>query len=381
VAPRLAAFYAAVYGTVGVLVPFLPVWLASRELSADEIGVVLGVGLWVRVATVPLVGRIADRTGRSKRMMVTLGIVAGAAWAAHALGSGVATFALLALLANGAYSGIAPLGETIAIRSGVDYGRVRLWGSLAFIAAALGTGALLDHAPTDVILWLVVAGALSVVLVCATFPTDRARAPVADATSGGIASLLGRRAFAIFLVTAGAAHASHAVYYAFASIHWRAAGISDGVVGLLWSEGVIAEVVLFAFGARVMASVRPSTLLAAAGVAAMVRFLVLATTTSLPALAAVQLLHALTFGATHLGAMAFLARRVPRELAATGQALYSVAGTGLSLGLATPIAGLLYERWQGGAYLLSVALGALALVLALLLRITPDEDTLARARI
>jgi MFS transporter, PPP family, 3-phenylpropionic acid transporter len=377
---RLAAFYAAVYGTVGVTVPFLPVWLENRGLTPDAIGIVLGIGLWVRLLTTPIAGRIADRTGRSKRMMVALALFAASAFAAYELGTGLLTFAALSFLANGAYAPIAALGDSLAIRSRVDYGRVRLWGSLAFMVAALGTGRLLDGLPVDIVLWLAVGGVVSVSLTCAPLPAETPR-PTAPAAAGlGTRDLLGRRAFLVFLATAASAHAAHAVYYAFGSIHWRASGISDTAIGLLWAEGVLAEVVLFAFGARVTARVRPWALFALAGAAGVVRFSVLGSTTALPLLAAAQLLHGLTFGATHLGAIAFLARRVPEELASTAQALYSVAGTGLALGLATPVAGFLFERWHGGAYVWSAALGAVALVLAVVLRATPDVD-IAPARV
>ncbi len=377
---RLGAFYAAVYGTVGVTVPFLPVWLENRGLTPDAIGIVLGVGLWVRLLTTPIAGRIADRTGRSKRMMIALALFAASAFAAYELGTGLLTFAVLSFLANGAYAPIAALGDSLAIRARVDYGRVRLWGSLAFMVAALGTGKLLDGLPVDIVLWLAVGGIVSVSLTCALLPAEAPR-PIAPATVGPrTRDLLGRRAFLVFLATAASAHAAHAVYYAFGSIHWRASGISDTAIGLLWAEGVLAEVALFAFGARVTARVRPWALFALAGAAGVVRFSVLGSSTALPVLAAAQLLHGLTFGATHLGAIAFLARRVPEQLASTAQALYSVAGTGLALGLATPVAGFLFERWHGGAYVCSAALGALALVLAVVLRATPDVDV-APARV
>jgi PPP family 3-phenylpropionic acid transporter len=134
--------------------------------------------------------------------------------------------------------------------------------------------------------------------------------------------------------------------------------------------------VLFFAGRRLTEVLRPSWLLAIGGAAAVLRWTVLAGTTSLPALVLVQALHGLTFGASHLGAIAFLARRVPSRLAATAQSYYSVAVTGVALGLATPIAGSLYADHRGDAYLFSTALGALAACLAVGLRYVPDSEPL-----
>ncbi len=40
---RLAFFYVAVFGLIGIHLPFWPVWLASRGLGPAEIGAVFGI--------------------------------------------------------------------------------------------------------------------------------------------------------------------------------------------------------------------------------------------------------------------------------------------------------------------------------------------------
>ncbi|MGZ9021073.1 MAG: MFS transporter [Rhodoplanes sp.] len=89
---------------------------------------------------------------------------------------------------------------------------------------------------------------------------------------------------------------SHAVYYAFGTLHWQAAGHSDDVIGLLWAEGVVCEIVLFAAGAAVRRRISAPWLIAVAGALAALRWLVLGSTTALPAVIAVQALHAFSYG-------------------------------------------------------------------------------------
>jgi MFS transporter, PPP family, 3-phenylpropionic acid transporter len=61
------------------------------------------------------------------------------------------------------------------------------------------------------------------------------------------------------------------------------------------------------------------------------------------------MLHALSFGATHLGALGFVARAAPAGLAATAQGYLAVAiGGTIAAGMA--IAGVLYGRYGGAAY-------------------------------
>ncbi len=366
VAPRLAAFYAAVFGTVGIALPFWPVWLSSRGLDPGAIGAVLTVGFWVRVGAAPLAARIADRTGNRRAVLVALGALGFSAYLAFAFVHGLAAYLVLAAVAGAAVAPLAPLGDSITMRHAtvdrIDYGRVRLWGSLAFIAASVGVGRLLGAGGPDVVLWCIVCTMAATLLASIALPRP-ARRTASRASRGDLSRLLDRR-FVLFIVAAALVQSSHVVYYAFASIHWRAAGIDSTVIGLLWAEGVVAEVLLFAFGGRLTGRLHPRALLVVAGAAGVVRWTALATTTAPAALVAVQALHALTFGAAHLGAMRYLTRAVPEGLSSTAQSFYSAAVSGVAFGVTTPVAALLYARVGGGAYFFGAALAAAGALLA-----------------
>ena len=152
--------------------------------------------------------------------------------------------------------------------------------------------------------------------------------------------------------------AAHTVYYGFSTIHWKAAGIGDDTIGLLWSEGVVAEIVLFAFSAGLLRRLGPARLLAVAGLCGVLRWVVLGLWTDVPALAAAQMLHAATFGCAHLGAMHFIQQAVPAGMSARAQGLYSSVAVGLVPGLASPAAGWLYASLGGGAFLVMAVLAA-----------------------
>jgi PPP family 3-phenylpropionic acid transporter len=154
-------------------------------------------------------------------------------------------------------------------------------------------------------------------------------------------------------------------------------GYSDALIGALWAEGVVAEVVLFAFGNRVVRMLGPERLIVLGGLAATVRWTMTGLTDALPVLVCVQALHALTFGATHLGAMHFVARTIAPSLSATAQSLYSAAVMGLGLGLMLLISGELYGRFGGGAYQAMAAAGLMGGLLAVILwrtAQTPDHS-------
>ena len=99
----------------------------------------------------------------------------------------------------------------------------------------------------------------------------------------------------------------------------------------------------------------------AGGAAGIVRWGLMGLVPGLLAAVVLQLLHALTFGATHLGAMNYLSRTVPPDAAASAQALYSGASSGIGSGIVMLGAGALYAEFGGRAYLFMVALSAIGL--------------------
>ncbi|MBK1662673.1 MFS transporter, partial [Paracraurococcus ruber] len=207
----------------------------------------------------------------------------------------------------------------------------------------------------------------------ATAAAGRALPPMPAAErrrAGGAAGFLAPfrdPAFAWLLPLSALVQASHAFYYGFGTIHWQAAGLSAGVIGLLWAEGVVAEVALFLWGRRLADRLGAPGLAALAALAGLLRWSVTASTTWLPALAAAQALHGITFGAMHLAAMRVLARQPP-ERAATAQTLHASLGPGLVSGLLTLASGPLYASAGGAGFWAMAGLCLLALPLAWRLR-------------
>ena len=180
--------------------------------------------------------------------------------------------------------------------------------------------------------------------------------------------------FLVFLLAASAVQASHAVLNGFSGIHWKAAGHSELVVGLLWGGSVLVEIILFAFSGAVVARLGASRLLVLGAAAALVRWLILAETVALPGLVVAQLLHAVTFGATYLATMHFIAGYAPKGLKATAQGAYASV-SGVIMGLALVASGELYSGFAGGAFYGMAGLSAVALVLSLLMHLAHQRKT------
>jgi PPP family 3-phenylpropionic acid transporter len=372
---RLSLFYAAYFLVIGIQLPFWPLWLESRGLTAAEIGVVLSVALWVRIVTIPVAGVVVDRTGGRRTALIVL---SGSALAASLLYPPIGGFwpiLLVTVLVSACFSPVMNLGDNltllIARAERLDYGRMRLWGSVTFIAAASLGGIMAAGSGPEVVLYLLIGGialtAASAWLLPKPLKLPSGTASAGAAGRGRVGVLLGDPAFLLFLGAAAAIQSSHSVYYAFGTLHWRDLGHSEAVIGWLWAEGVIAEILLFAFGGALGARLSPARLLMVAGLGALVRWTGTAVAETVTALALLQVLHALTFGAAHLAAMQYIARAIPVDRSATAQALYGALATGMCTALAMMLAGAAYDRLGAGAYLTMAAMGLVGAGLALLL--------------
>ena len=377
---RLAIFYAASFLVVGIQLPFWPVWLAGRGLGTQEIATVFAAALWAKVAITPAIGALADRLGRRRAVMIVLAAAACLAYGALWHATGFWAVLWLNMLAGVAQSALMPLGDSVTLsavrRDGLDYGRIRVWGSVSFIVAAIASGAILAAAPATELesnrVLMLVLGAMGLLwLSCLAVPVSQPR-PAGPSRWAALGRFTADRRFWLFVAAAAALQSSHQLYYGFGTLYWRTLGYSDPVIGCLWAEGVAAEIVLFWLGGRLLARIGPLGLMGLAGGAGIVRWGLAGIVTGLPATAGLQLLHAFTFGAAHLGAMYFLARTVPANAAASAQALYAAVSAGLGSGLVMLGAGTLYASLGGRAYLFMAALSGLGLLgVARLARATP----------
>jgi PPP family 3-phenylpropionic acid transporter len=371
---RIAAFYAALFAIYGIHLPFLPSWLAAEGLGPSEIALVAAAPMIVRLFSTPALAHSADVLGLHGPLLRMLAAGVLAATLALVVADGLVWLLLVCLVLGVAASGLMPLVETVAMdgvrRAGLDYGRMRLWGSLAFIVANILGGLAIGAFGIAVVPWMLVAGAVATVAAAQAVAVLLPRAAAAPRPAGGhagILALLARRDMQLFLLAMGTVQGAHAVLYAFGTIHWQSQGIQPVWIGALWAIGVVAEIVLFWHAGRASAALGAIGLMAVGAGASLVRWLAMTLDPPLALLVVLQALHALTYGAAHLGSMQWLARSVPEGQAATAQALYATISGGLAMGLSMLLAGRLYGDHAAGAFYAMAGLAGVGLAAVVVL--------------
>jgi PPP family 3-phenylpropionic acid transporter len=248
-------------------------------------------------------------------------------------------------------------------RLGFEYGWVRGAGSAAFIVGTLLAGQAVSAFGLDLIIGLqaLLLGAAAFTAILVPELSHHRIADAVRAPEGGVLILLRLPLFRNLILVAALILGSHAMHDTFAMIRWSAAGISPATASFLWSEAVAAEVlVFFVIGPALVTRLTAAGAAALAALAGVLRWVVMAQTTDVMALALVQPLHGITFALLHLACMRLIARTVPPGLEGTAQAIYGTVGIGAATTLLTLISGELYARLGAQGFWVMAVLSALA---------------------
>ncbi len=384
---RFLILYGALYAGFGVQSPYLPSLLESRNLGPEAIALVLGAGTAIRLIAGPIAGRLSDVFDAPKTVLAGCSGAAALIVLGYLQKTALLLLFVVGVLQSAALAPLAPLTDTLALASAAPhlsegsaqqrfhYGWLRGTGSAAFICGTLLSGEAIAQFGISAAVFLN-AGLLTAAAFAARLvpvlprPTkNAARTVVADSAARAFGELLRLPLYRRIVLVAALILGSHAMHDSFAVIRWEAAGVGPSMVGVLWSMSVAAEVVVFLFIGRPLLDrigpARAAMLSAAAGI---LRWVIMAETTWLPALAAVQPLHGLTFALLHLTCMRLLAQCVPGHLEATALTVYGTVGIGLPTALLIIGSGQLYSHFGANGFFVMAALCAAALPLARNLR-------------
>ena len=381
---KFIVLYTALYSAFGAVSPFLPSYLGSRGLTTQQIAVVIGLGTAVRLVSGPLVGRLADQ---ERAWRLSLSICAGGAGAlavAFGLARGLGPILLVSLAQSILLAPLTPIADAMAIsaslpkaRKGFEYGWIRGAGSAAFIAGSIAAAPAADSLGLVVTIWLNAALLAAAAFAALPLPNIQVEAvSPALARASNFRSLLELRPYRRLLLVGTLVLGSHALHDTFAVIRWRDGGISIVTASLLWSESVIAEVIVFLLvGPLLVRRLGPAHAAMLAAGAGVVRWIVLGATTEIIPLALVEPLHGLTFALLHLAGMRLIATTVPSGLAATAQAVYATLAVGLSTALLTLVSGWLYLSFAGQAFCFMAMLCAAAIPVAKGMAVAEEKST------
>ena len=365
---ELSALSALVFWPLGFYQPFFPLWLSAQGFGPDSIGVVMAVPTLLRVLLSPTLSGLADRHIPPRKLLVLYALCACVGWVSVAQGHDFAVLLALVSVATILMMALLPLCEVmtldgVRLHAGLRYGRVRVWGSLSFMVATLLGGYGIQISSAQIVPYgLAFLCGLTAVFGLRMRSGLSLPGRVETATQRQAPPLPGR--LYCLLCGMAAIHASYAVLNGFGPVLWIGQGFAASDIGWLTATSVIAEVYVFIKISAATSPRQARLFMICGAVAGIVRWSAMAVAETVGAVAALQLLHGLTYGLFHLGGLAMVTHFAPVERRARAQGLMSAAN-GLIYALTMFGAGSLVQHWGLGAYAMMAPCVALGLGLIL----------------
>ena len=344
--PSLSAAYFLFFAILGIFLPYFNLYCHYLNFSSRQIGILSGSMALMKSISPFIWCYLADRVWSRKKISLVTSLTSAVTFGICLFISNFYIMLIIITLYGFFRTAIVPLieattWETIEIRGG-EYGRIRMWGSVGFIATSLLGGWLLDILPIKSTLYLIII--LSFLLFFNAFKIPRDQTlDSAKKISGHIFSLLLKPKIFFFMAICTLMQISHGAYYGFFTIHMDKLGFSRTVVGLNWGLSVLCEVILMMQYKRWFGKFKPEAVLTLACFVATWRWWIMAYSESLVFLFLAQCSHAISFGAFHIASLTYLNQNIPQALRTSGQGLLSSISYGLGGTIGLVLSGFLYD--------------------------------------
>ncbi|AAP95359.1 MFS transporter [[Haemophilus] ducreyi] len=353
----------------GVLMPFLPVWLRHHGYTTEMIGLLASFGYLFRFAGGMLSSQWAKQANQlipTLRRLTLLNIMT-IILLAYTVDSVWLLFPAL-MLFHIFNAGTMPISDSIASlwqkQIGLDYGKARLFGSIAFVVGSLSTGYLANWWGEQVIIWImagffILLGSGQLLTPQQHFVNNAQNQTACHLTYWQILKqpTTLRMMIAISLIMG-----SHAAYYTYSTIHWSTAGISTQTSSFLWGTAVCSEIIFFLFANQLFKSWRIQHLMILGSIAAIIRWSILASTTHIVALFCSQTLHALTFGVAHYAMIRYISTQASEKVTKLQGLYFALSNCGF-MAIFTFSIGTIYQDLPNFAFWLMAIIVAPAILI------------------
>ncbi|QWD82830.1 MFS transporter [Polynucleobacter sp. MWH-P3-07-1] len=345
------SFFFLYFAYVGLVSPYASLFFVDQGFNVIQISVLMSMLQITRIIGPFSWGWLSDYLSNRIGIIRFCACLASLAFLAiFYLHSYIAFFVWMFIL-HTILSSLMPLGESATVHAlfkdnsfDKRYGRLRLWGSLGFIAMVLFAGELFQR--KSIALYPIVGAVVLLLLAIVTFRLHEPKVQRHKMVKGELLSVLLNPDVRWFLLSGFFMIFAHAALYVFYSLYLSKLGYNKFQIGLFWALGVSAEVIFFYFQSKVLSRLQPEIVLQASFGVGVLRFILIAFFPLTWVLILAQVMHAGTFAAHHSAATKLLQRWFTGPLQARGQALMATVSYGLGGTLGGLCSGWIWDLAQ-----------------------------------
>lgn len=343
---RLSGFYLVYFAGLGVLVPFWGLYLKSLNFDARQIGELIAIIMATKIIAPYIWGWIADHTGKGMQIVQLASILSFLIFSLIFIDQSYWWVALVMMSFSFFWNAALPQFEVTTMNhlgeNEHNYSKIRVWGSLGFVAAVVIMGVLLETQSINLVpvMLLVLYG----VLVLSSFLVKESSQAAHRQEQGSILNVLKQPQVLALLFVCFLVQLSHGPYYTFYTIYLEDHDYSRSMIGWLWALGVIAEVIVFLYIHKWLPKYGHRYLLMVALLLTGLRWLLTAYMVEYSfVIIMTQLLHAASFGVFHAVAISLFHQTFVGKHQGRGQALYASVSFGAGGAVGSLLSGLSWD--------------------------------------
>jgi PPP family 3-phenylpropionic acid transporter len=343
---KLSALYFVYFALLGLMAPFMGLYLDAQGFNLLEIAQLLSLLMVTKVIAPLLWGGVADYYQNSVFLVRFGAFAAFFTCCGFFIAESFWQHALVIVIFSFFWNAILPQIEVVTLYNLATYkdryGRIRLWGSVGFIASVVGFGGLFNYVGIDYFSRSLFFVAGLIALISLFHFDEPKKVNDNNARQGGFVDALKRPEVVLFFIVCFLLQVSHGAYYTYFSIYLDSLSYDSAEIGWLWSLGVIAEVVMFLVVHTWFKRHSLEFIMLLSLSFAVVRWFFTAEfAENVWVLVLLQCLHAFSFGSMHACAMKFVYQYFQVQYQGRAQALYSSFGFGAGGALGTYVSGII----------------------------------------
>lgn len=321
--------------TTAAISPYVQVIFRNKGYSHSLIGIILAVGQLATVFIPVLIGMLSDKTRKTKLILIVLGLLSSVAFVPASLSGSLLITFVSYTLASGIFWSSHPLVDGYETRllkgDASKYGFIRSMGTMSYIVFLVVFGLTGIPDETDNRSICLVAGIVCLAFaVSALFIPEDIRNERQQEKTRFRLNVFSRKFYMMMFLVGLSRIAQAIIEKLLSSYMMEVLGLGGSFV-LYFAIGAFCEFLMILFGGRLLQkgaiSAYSMILLSFVGLA--VRLLIYFLFPNMVAFVIGQCLHALTFGALHIGVAKFIAQNVSPAHYSLGQSFYWAIATNL----------------------------------------------------
>jgi PPP family 3-phenylpropionic acid transporter len=370
---NLLSVYFLAYGALACYFPFLAVYFRSRGLTYIQSGIVFALTSLVSVVAQPIMGYIADKYLSKKKIILINMFACAVIIYLFIFTKGFYSVALTTILLIFFQGSIMSILDAYCYDISdhipeIDYGQIRLMGSIGFAVLSLILGGLIQYFDINTSFYLYSALFIVSALILSSIGFKSSMQIIRPSFSD-VLEVLKNYKFILFILSVMVLNITLQAHSNYVAILIEATGGNVANLGFVWFASALSEIPAFFFGAKLLKKYGELNIYIVALVLYIIRMLLSAYSTSYVMVIAVQFMQSITYPLYLFAVLQYINVIVPNKIRASGITMLSSLGFGLG-GLIGNLGGGFILQYHTPFYLYKI-LGIasfVSLLIALLLK-------------